>query len=160
MQGTYYFYMIMDFFFHYVFSIQYLKAAINLPIIMDIFDRETETRLKNSKTTIRLLHICTTLLVTVCLIVQMSLINVTKSDQIFAWGILTLQLFSALILIMSICQLKRLIRRWNMTSLVMNERLMHIHSIFYLLFIGFYIMQNIANIVKGKAYYDEDPSDY
>ena len=77
---TYYLYMILDFFFHYVFSIQYLKAAINLPIIMDIFNKETEARLKNSKMTIELLHICVTLLVIVFLVAQMSLINVTKSN--------------------------------------------------------------------------------
>ena len=43
---------------HYVFAMQYLKASINLPIIMDIFALETQARLDRSKKIIRCFHIC------------------------------------------------------------------------------------------------------
>ena len=41
-----------------MFAMEYFKAAMNLPIIMDIFAFETEARLQRSKRIIRCFHVC------------------------------------------------------------------------------------------------------
>lgn len=87
-------------------------------------------------------------------------VNVVETNVIFVWCIFVLQVFTALILILSIHWLKRLIRSHNMSKLVMNERLMHIHTGLYLMFISCFMMQTVAHHLRHKEFYNSDPVDY
>ena len=73
--------------FHYLFAIEYLKAALKLPIIMDSFDTENfEDLMEKANSTVKLVNLIFYILNLLTIILQMSLINVTESSIIFIAG--------------------------------------------------------------------------
>ena len=77
--------------FHYLFSIEYLKAALKLPIIMDSFDtNHFQYFMERANATVNLVNVIFFILTLLTIILQMSLINVTESDIIFIAGTVAL----------------------------------------------------------------------
>ena len=107
----YYASLILDFVFYYSFAIQYMKAALNLPIIMDIFSKEAESKLKRSKKLIFSLNLSVILMVIT--IVGMQEYRNKEDNKIIVWGIVTLQVLSVFILLSSIHRLGKLIKRFD-----------------------------------------------
>ena len=65
--------------FHYLFAIEYLKAALKLPIIMDSFDTNNfEYLMEKTNSTIKVVNFIFCLLLLLVIILQMSLIHVTQ----------------------------------------------------------------------------------
>ena len=152
-QCLYYSSVICDLFFHYMFSIEYLKAAMNLPIFMNFYAKDTSHKLEDNKRIINLMNFVFTLLTCTVLALQMSLINVTKSNEIFIWGNLGLNVIAAIILILSIQLLRRFLKTSSsqMQGFIMNERLMHIHTGLYFLFISAFFMQATSEHIRNHS---------
>ena len=69
---------------------------------MNFYAKDTSHRLEVNKRVINLVNFVFTLLTCTVLALQMSLINVIKSNEIFIWGNLGLNIIAAIILIISI----------------------------------------------------------
>ena len=74
--------------FHYVFAVEYLKAALKLPIIMECFDTEDfERRMEKANLTVKVVNYIFYLTSLLIIIVQMSLFN---TAMIFTSGTVAL----------------------------------------------------------------------
>ena len=67
---TYYLYLMFYLLVHYIFAMEYFKAALNLPIIMNLFSPETEAKLKRSSRIIWCTNVCFWTMVIGWLVIQ------------------------------------------------------------------------------------------
>ena len=134
--------------FHYLFSIEYLKAALKLPIMMAVFDtQDFEYCMEKANSTVNLLNLIFCVMSALVIVLQVCLLTVMQSAIIFICGTVLLQIFAAIVLIVSILSLRRFIKNSKMHEFIMNERLMIIHTGLYCSFIATYSIMTVARYI-------------
>ena len=121
--------------FHWTFAIEYLKALLKLPIILDIFDVNADKQLRRAKMITRvatLIFYLAVLFWTVMMEFAEDWIYRTHASRLIVSSI---QIAPAIVLVSSTLCLRRLIKRVGQGLFLANEGLMILHTGLFLSYI-------------------------
>ena len=144
---------------HWIFAIEYFKIALNFPIIIELFQSNVNEKLKRVKQIVFWTNFYYYAQLLLWLILIFSIDIEAKTDYALIFDVQS-KVMSAGLLGYSIISLKRNINKVKRPDFFARERLMHIHTILFIAYVCFYIIECSLNLKYAHYYLHESPPNY